>query len=125
MMHSSVWFEFFWWFIFMSKFMIYGREIHNKEWDLEWDHPFPRVSNIREGMTLLSLEDTYNKIFRGKHGKVDSHDPCLVLSESDSKLYSNFEYCEERNHRHWKNILIYKARHFSMTKSIPRIVYIF
>jgi hypothetical protein len=23
-------------------------------------------------------------------------DPCLVLSESDSKLYSNFELCEEK-----------------------------
>ena len=23
-------------------------------------------------------------------------DPCLVLSESDSKLYTNFEFCEEK-----------------------------
>ena len=24
-----------------------------------------------------------------------------MLSESDSKLYTNFEFCEERNHRHF------------------------
>ena len=24
---------------------------------------------------------------------------CLVLSESDSELYTNFEFCEEANHR--------------------------
>ena len=28
-------------------------------------------------------------------------DPCLVFSESDSKLYTNFEFCEEKNHRHF------------------------
>ena len=33
--------------------------------------------------------------------------PCLVFNESDSKLYTNIEFCEEGNHRHFKNILIY------------------
>ena len=25
-------------------------------------------------------------------------DPCLVFSESDSKLYTKFEFCEEKNY---------------------------
>ena len=29
-------------------------------------------------------------------------DPFLVFSESDSKLYTNFEFCEEKSHRHIK-----------------------
>jgi hypothetical protein len=33
-----------------------------------------------------------------------------VLSESDSKLYTNFEFCEESNHRHFKYMLIYKSQ---------------
>ena len=37
-------------------------------------------------------------------------DSCLVLSESDSKLYTNCEFCEENNHRHSKNILIHKSQ---------------
>ena len=28
-------------------------------------------------------------------------DPCLVLSESDSKLYTNFDFVKEKNHRHF------------------------
>jgi hypothetical protein len=27
-------------------------------------------------------------------------DPYLVLNESDLELCTNFEYCEEKNHRH-------------------------
>ena len=52
-------------------------------------------------------------------------DPCLVFNESDSKLYTKFEFCEEKNHRQIKNILIYKAKQILMTKEIPRKVYIF
>ena len=45
-------------------------------------------------------------------------EPCLVFNKSDSKLYTNFEICEEKNHRHFKNILvIYKAKRI-MTKKI-------
>ena len=36
--------------------------------------------------------------------KWTTHDPCLVLSESDSTLYTNFEYCEEKNLRNLKTI---------------------
>ena len=43
-------------------------------------------------------------------------DPCLVFNESDSKLYINFEFCEEKNHRHYKEILIYKVKQIVMTK---------
>ena len=41
--------------------------------------------------------------------KWTTHDPCLVLSGSDSKLHTNFGYCEENN------VLIYKAMQFTMT----------
>ena len=42
-------------------------------------------------------------------------DPCLELSESDSKLYTNFNFCEEKT-IDIKKILIYKAIQFMMTK---------
>ena len=57
--------------------------------------------------------------------KETSPDACLDLSESDSILCTNFEFCEEKKHRHFKNILIYKAKQFMMTKKIPIKVYIF
>ena len=58
--------------------------------------------------------------------KWTSLDPCLVLSESDSISFTNFEICEEKNHTHMKDILIYKAKQFIMTKTNSnRIVYIF
>ena len=47
-------------------------------------------------------------------------DPCLVFNESDSKLSTNFEFCEEKNHGHFKNILIYKAKQIMMTKKIQK-----
>ena len=50
---------------------------------------------------------------------------CLVFNENDSKLYTNFEFCEEKNDRHLKYILIYKAKQIVMTKEISRKVYIF
>ena len=34
--------------------------------------------------------------------------PCLVFSESNSILYTNF--CEVKYHRHFKNILIHNAK---------------
>ena len=40
-----------------------------------------------------------------------------VFNESDSKLYTNFEYCEEVNHKHFTNMLIYKAKQFRMEKN--------
>jgi hypothetical protein len=43
--------------------------------------------------------------------KWTSLDPCTCLSESDSKVYNNFEFCEQFN-----NILIYKAKHFMLRK---------
>ena len=48
-----------------------------------------------------------------------------MLSESDSILCINFEFCEEKNHRHFKIILIYKAKQFMMTKTNPVKVYIY
>ena len=52
----------------------------------------------------------------GSTVKWTSHDPYLVLSESDSKLYTHFEFCEKKNHKHWKNILMYKAKQFMKNK---------
>ena len=51
-------------------------------------------------------------------------DPCLVLSESDSFLCTNFDFLEEKNRRHFFVILTYKAMQF-MTKQLPRKVHIF
>ena len=57
--------------------------------------------------------------------KWTTHDPCLVLSEGDSILCTNVEFCEENNDRHFKDILIYKAKQFMMTNTNPRKVHIF
>ena len=48
-----------------------------------------------------------------------------MLSERDSKLYNKSEFCEQKNHRHLKKIMIYKAKRLMMTKKIPIKVYIF
>ena len=32
---------------------------------------------------------------------------CIGLTESDSKLYTNFKFSEGKNHEHLKNTLIY------------------
>ena len=64
---------------------------------------------------LFEITQCYN--YKGV--KWTAPDPCLVLSESGSILCTNFEFCEEKNHRHLKNILIYKAKQFIMTKTNP------
>ena len=52
-------------------------------------------------------------------------DPCIGLSDSESKLYNNFEFCEEKNHEHSTNTLIYEVKQFILTKkTISRNVYI-
>jgi hypothetical protein len=48
-----------------------------------------------------------------------------VFSESNSKVYTNFESCGGKNDKRFKNILIYKAQQIMMTSKIPRNVYIF
>ena len=35
--------------------------------------------------------------------------PCRGLSESNSKLYTNLNFLREKNDKHFKNTLIYKA----------------
>jgi len=42
-------------------------------------------------------------------------DPCLVLYESDLKLYFNFEFCEGKFHRHLRNMFC-KAKQIMLTK---------
>ena len=43
-------------------------------------------------------------------------DPCKGLSESDPKLYTNFEFYEKEIHKHLENIWIYKAKQIMFTK---------
>ena len=40
------------------------------------------------------------------------------------KLHNNFEFCEEKFHKHWNNILIYKAKQFMMTKQFKESLHI-
>ena len=42
--------------------------------------------------------------------------PYICLSECDSKMYIIFESCEEKNHKHLRNTLIYKAKQFMFLK---------
>ena len=44
-------------------------------------------------------------------------DPCPMLSESDLDLYITFDFLEGKKHRHLKKMLIYKVKHFMMTKT--------
>ena len=47
-------------------------------------------------------------------------DPCLVLSESDSSLYTNFKFCKEKKHIHLNNILMYKSKQFMMIQKFQK-----
>ena len=47
-----------------------------------------------------------------------------MFNESDSKLYNNFEFCEEKYHRHFKNILIYKAKKIRWQKDFKKNLHI-
>ena len=49
---------------------------------------------------------------------------CIVLRESDSKLYTDFEFCEGKNHKYLKNTLIYKANQFILIKKIEDSLHI-
>ena len=51
-------------------------------------------------------------------------DPCLVFSESDSNLYPSFGFCEETNHKQFKNTLIYKAKQVMTTKKTKKSLHI-
>jgi len=45
-------------------------------------------------------------------------DPCSSLSESDPKLYTNFDLYEIEIHKHLESIWIYIAKRFMFTKNI-------
>ena len=58
------------------------------------------------------------QIFGCKHNKVDiSSILCKGLNESDSKLYMNFEYCENTNIR---TMLVYRPKQYGLTGSHSR-----
>ena len=40
---------------------------------------------------------------RRKQVKYTTSLPCIGLSESDLRLYPNFEFCEGKNHKHLEN----------------------
>ena len=40
--------------------------------------------------------------------------PCIGLSESEPKLYTNSEFCEGNKHKHLKNTLIYTTKQFML-----------
>jgi hypothetical protein len=44
-------------------------------------------------------------------------DPCSGLSESDPKIYINFEFYELEIHKHLESMWIYKAKRFMFTKN--------
>jgi hypothetical protein len=52
--------------------------------------------------------------------------PLLYIgsSESDSKIYINFEFCEEIGHKHLKSTLVYKSKQFMLINFFARKVYI-
>ena len=50
--------------------------------------------------------------------------PCIGSSESDLELYINFEICEGKNHKHFKNTLIYKAKKFMLTNYFQESLHI-
>ena len=52
-----------------------------------------------------------------KHGKWTTLDPCSCLSESDPKLYKNFEFYEIEIFKHLENMWIYIAKQFMSTKN--------
>ena len=56
--------------------------------------------------------------------KWTTFDPYMGLNESDSKPCAVFKFCEENNYKHFKNILIYKAKQFKLTVFF-RKMYIF
>ena len=51
--------------------------------------------------------------------------PCISLSESDLKLYTNFEFCEGKYYKHLRNTLICKAKYFMVINFFSRKVYIY
>jgi hypothetical protein len=51
--------------------------------------------------------------------------PCIGLRESGSKPYTNFDFCEGKNHKHLNITLHYKAKQFMLTNYFSRKVYIF
>ena len=98
------------------------------------DHVLKKIpsSNLREGVSCrntgqvnfkttkfqeksLPCSSTQNEPIQGA-STVKWTTPCLMFSTSDSKLYTKFEFCEETNHKHFKNVLVYKAKQTMMTK---------
>ena len=68
----------------------------------------------------MSLDESYdlslyNSMWVQAHLKWITPNPCPCSSESDTKLYTNFEFCKQKIHRHSKNVSIYKTKQLKMT----------
>ena len=50
--------------------------------------------------------------------------PCITLSESDSKLYIKFGFCEGKNQRQLKNSLIYIIKQFMFPNFFKKSLHI-
>ena len=99
-----------------STFMVYG----------EWAWPLNLIWKERSTChrpnskaKLKGMESGASKV------KWVALDPCLVLSESDLILCTNLKNFEEKDHRYFKNIFIYKAKQLMMTNKNTRKVYMF
>ena len=105
----------------------------NLEGDGEWVAYPPIISMLGYNLmkhwhmgiklSTCNLQNVFNPfqncvwiVDEGKHGQVHNSLACIGLSESDSKLYPNFEFCEGKNHKLLKNTLIYKIKKFMLTK---------
>ena len=62
----------------------------------------------------------HNWVWRCRKGTstVKYPTPLLYVSESDSKLYIDFEFCGGKYYKHLKSTLIYKVKKFMLTKSL-------
>ena len=47
-------------------------------------------------------------------------DPCTHLSENDPKQLTNFGICENKDHKHFINTLVYKAKQSILTNTIQK-----
>ena len=68
-------------------------------------------------LSLLSEPIVHAHLTYGcKHSKVDNSWSMPSAKWKWFNLYVNFEFCEEKDHIYFKDMLIYKAKQFFMTR---------
>ena len=68
-------------------------------------------------ITSLSV-NTQSHTKGDEQGQVHNSTTLHKLSESVPKLFTNFENCEGKNHKHLINTLFFKPKQFMLTKKI-------